>query len=147
MRVLEVLYQPGILYAALVYFAGGKEALRVLAVYVVAVHIHVVKCIVRTYGLSLIIKPLRRLKVVYPYVGEGLHVIQNVVGRKGVVGFHISYGDILKIVSEARVGDVVIEIIALFVELVRRHHQTLHTHRGKASREPDHKHEQRHGNT
>ena len=131
MGVLQVADEPLILDPGLVDLSGGQEDLGVFAVHVVAVHVHVVEFVVRTDGLGLIIELLGRLEIVDPDVGERAHVEQHVLHGQVVLGHEIPHRDVLQIVGHAGVIDVVLQIGTLFVDLVRRHDEVLHSGAGK----------------
>ena len=139
--VLEVPDQPGVLDEGLVDLPCREEALGVLAVDVVAVHVHVVEIVVGPDGLGLVVELLGRVEIVDADVGEGLHVVQHVGHADLPLGGEVLDLYVLKVVGQAGVFDVVLKVSALFGELVGGYDQALDAGGGEASQKGDDHHQ------
>ncbi len=124
--IFQMPVQPRAVNFILVDFTGRQESLGIFSVDHVSVNINIVKGVVLTNTLGLVVKLLRRVEVVDSDIVYRFNIVINVRRGKCVVRRKVLNINIIQLVSQLGVFDISFQILAFFVDFVRRNHEILH---------------------
>ena len=133
--------QPGVGYFVLIDLTGAQEGLSVVTVHHVPVIVHIVEGVVLTYGLGLVVELLRRLEVVDPDVGNGIHVFRNGCRCQGIVCSEALDIHVTEVICVLCIFYIVQKIRCLLLKFVRRNDEVLNQRRKTCSKKAHNDHQ------